>query len=109
MRIYIIGPVSGREGDNRAEFEWARMYLRDKGFQDVTIPHDLIPSTATWEEAMRESITAIMGSDAVAMLPGWAKSKGASIEATLCAQIGIPCMPVTQWGRKADLYGRQIR
>lgn len=55
MRLYVIGPVSGHEGDNREEFEEARRQLEEAGFK-VAIPHDKIEQGTPWQSAMRASI-----------------------------------------------------
>ncbi len=52
MRLYVIGPVSGHEGDNREAFEEARRELEAAGFK-ATIPHDKIAEGTDWQMAMR--------------------------------------------------------
>lgn len=103
MRLYVIGPVSGHEGDNREEFEEARRQLEEAGFK-VTIPHDKIEQGAPWQSAMRASIREILSMyrgkpryDGVAELPGVFGSKGARCERGVCAQLGIPLKTVAEW------------
>lgn len=55
MRLYVIGPVSGVEGGNRAEFEAARSALEAAG-HSASIPHDFIEPGTDWQTAMRVSI-----------------------------------------------------
>lgn len=98
MKIYVIGPVTGLEADNRHAFTEARRRLAEMGmFNEVRIPHDFIPSGTPWEEAMRISIRALLDSDAVAVLEGAADSRGASLEREIALALKMPCRPVADW------------
>ena len=98
MRLYIIGPVTGHPNDNREAFEKAREDLEAAGYQ-VDIPHDYVNEGEDWQQCMRRSITAMLALDhkskpvydGVAMLPGWDKSKGATIERDIAVALSIPC------------------
>lgn len=104
MRLYVIGPVSGHEGDNREAFEEARKRLRAAGYE-VEIPHDWIRSGTPWQEAMRASVAQMLSMDnrrlpvydGVAELPGVFGSKGARCERGICEQLGIPHKTVDEW------------
>lgn len=103
MRLYVIGPVSGRENDNREEFEDARRQLEAAGFKAV-IPHDKIEAGTPWADAMRASIKELLATyrgkpryDGVAELPGVFGSKGARCDRGICEQLGIPHKTVAEW------------
>lgn len=104
MRLYLIGPITGKPEDNRRAFENARKTLEDNGYQ-VDIPHDYTNIGEDWQFCMRRSITAMLGInhkgvahyDGVAMLMGWRRSKGAKIEHDLAEALGIPCKPWREW------------
>lgn len=96
MRLYVIGPVSGVPDLNLPAFEEARLSLEEEGYE-VALPHDVVPSDASWERAMRLSVAEMMRCDAVAMLDGTLRSDGAMIERDLCRRIGIDCLPVGIW------------
>lgn len=104
MRLYVIGPVSGREGGNRDAFEGARRRLEAAGHTAV-IPHDLVPPDAGWQAAMSKSIREMLRLTprkklyygGVAELPGTIGSKGARCERGICEQLGIPHKPVDEW------------
>lgn len=116
MRLYVIGPVSGVEGGNRAEFEAARSALEAAG-HSASIPHDFIEPGTDWQTAMRVSIARMVLTgpaeldpetgaladgaggpfDGVAELPGTMRSRGARCERGICEQIGIPHRPVADW------------
>ena len=103
MRLYVIGPVSGHEGDNREAFEEARRELEAAGFK-ATIPHDKIAEGTDWQTAMRQSIREMLSVRAgkpvyggVAELRGVFGSKGARCERGGCEQLGIPHRTVAEW------------
>lgn len=88
MRLYVIGPVTGRENLNRAAFEDAREKLERAGYA-VTIPHDLIPSDASHEDAILLSIKTMLCCDGVAMLDDWDTSPGARLENRVATACGL--------------------
>lgn len=105
MKLYVIGPVSGIENDNRQEFERVKSSLceTDK-YQCVYIPHEFIEPDTEWEWSMCGCIQLItdqwaMHGDgfAIAMLDGWEDSKGATIEHDLAEALGIPCKLWREW------------
>ena len=103
MRLYVIGPVTGRPGLNREEFEEARKALAMLGFE-VDIPHDYVPGNATWERAMRISLWHLAASDGdgplyagAVRLPGWRESKGAALEDEVARACGIPAKDLADW------------
>ena len=98
MRIYVIGPVTGREDRNRPAFEQAARTLERSGY-DVCVPHWFIPDSAEWGIAMRRSIEMLVKCDGVACLPDFGKSKGARIEADLACALGMPVKMVETWER----------
>jgi len=57
--------------------------LRAAGFQ-VENPAEICPDPgAKWEDCMRADIAKLVTCDAILLLPGWQKSRGANIEAGL--------------------------
>lgn len=100
MRLYIIGPVSGIEQDNRPAFEEAALALERAGY-DATVPHWFIPAGTEWETAMKRSIEMLVKCDGVAALEGFGTSKGARLEADLATGIGMPVKSVETWVRGA--------
>lgn len=104
MRLYVIGPVTGMPGKNRAAFEDARDKLAAMGHRADT-PHVLVPDGATWEQAMRISLNRLTQPrrggaplyDGVARLPGWRESKGAALEDEVARACGIRTMDLADW------------
>lgn len=99
MRIYVIGPVTGREDRNRAAFEEARHRLEAAG-HDASTPLDFVPEDAEGAMAMRMSLCWMLGTgriDGVARLDDWERSAGASVESAVALACGLPCGDVAGW------------
>ena len=101
MRLYVIGPVTGRENLNRKVFEDAKEKLWDAGY-DVLIPHDVVPPDASHEQAMRLSIKTMLGCDGVAALTDWDESRGAKLEREVAIACGLEIHCVDTWLLMAD-------
>ena len=90
MKVYVVGPVTGMPGLNAEAFEEAQRSIEEAGDRCI-IPHDFVPADATHERAMRMSVGFIVrGAEAVAALPGWERSEGASLEVAVARACGIP-------------------
>lgn len=97
-RIYVAGPMRGRERYNFPAFDAARDALeadgwevvspadidRRYGFDPATLPadHDWngMPEGMDYEVCMSRDLLALMTCDAIALLPGWNNSVGARRE-----------------------------
>ena len=97
MKVYISGAISNQPNP-RPAFDSAASALRAAGF-DVVNPYDLDHSKhgRAWADFMRVDIKALMDCDAVAMLPGWRGSKGASIECSLAQDLGMVLKPLADF------------
>jgi hypothetical protein len=88
---YISGPMTGLPELNFPAFNAAAVSLRARGWEVVN-PAELDAQDTeprTWEEYMRRDIVELMRCTHIALLPGWQRSRGASIEARLAADLGI--------------------
>ena len=89
MRVYISGPMTGIENDNKEAFDDAEKQLKEKGHEVVnpqSLPHD---HDKSWESYMKEDIKALLECDAVFALAGWSGSRGALIEVDLADALGV--------------------
>ena len=95
MKVYISGAISN-QANPRPAFDIAAQALRAAG-HEVINPYDLDHSThgRAWADFMRVDIKALMDCDAVAMLPGWRGSRGASIECALAQDLGMMLAPMS--------------
>lgn len=116
--IYIAGPVTGYEDDNRPAFEEARERIiaagapRYETFEElvegywepterdnISLPHDVVPLNASWTEAMRQCIRELTRADTLVYLPGSQDSRGARLEMKVARELGIPVYGLEQYLR----------
>lgn len=112
VRLYVSGPVTGIDDENRAAFEEAHDRLTLVGGYDVSIPIESVRPEASHEEAMLLCIHHLTTTDwrgrypvpsydGVALLDGWEQSRGARLERVVAEACGIPCKPVGEWIKEA--------
>lgn len=107
--VYVSGPVTGFADGNRPAFEEAARALRAAGCA-ARIPHDDVGPGAPWVSAMKLTIMAILAqADGLAMLEGWERSRGASLERQVALALGMPVMGVGAWIRREDEGTRRAR
>lgn len=98
-RVYLSGPMSGRENFNFDTFNSAAKWLRKGGYHDIFNPADQgwgggDPETgevsdAEYLEFMREDIRQVASADMIVMLPGWQESRGATFELDVAKRLGL--------------------
>ncbi|MBP0589296.1 DUF4406 domain-containing protein [Paraburkholderia sp. LEh10] len=89
MKLYIAGPMTGYADLNFPAFHAEAARLRALGFQIVNPAEINANPSAGWLECMRADIKQLVDCDGVALLDGWAKSRGASIEQYLARGLGL--------------------
>ena len=95
MRVYVAGPMTGIDALNFPAFHAEAARLRALG-HDAVNPAEINPDEAmSWQQCMRADIAALVTCDAVSLLPGWEKSKGATLEHHTAEWLGmeIACAP----------------
>jgi nucleoside 2-deoxyribosyltransferase len=104
MKVYLAGPMRGHENWNFAAFASARQAWRAKGHQ-VFCPaamaeacgydhnHPAEPDAqdgkAHLKHAMTQDMACVMAADAIALLPGWERSRGSTVELALAQFMGL--------------------
>ena len=89
MRIYVAGPMTGIEELNFPAFHAAAARLRAEGHH-VENPAEINPDPAAkWEDCMRADIVKLLECEAIALLPGWEKSRGATLEHHIATSLGM--------------------
>ena len=99
--LYVAGPMTGLPEFNYPAFVEAAEELTAAGFT-VLNPVDVdttgtTEDERTWQWYMRRTLKMMLDADAIATLPGWRDSKGASIEVDTADRIGIGEAPVAHW------------
>jgi hypothetical protein len=94
QRVYLSGPISNMPELNRPAFARAASSLKASGYAVVN-PFEVCPCPASWEEAMRADIAAMLTCDAIALLPGWECSRGSKLEKQIADALGMRPMFIT--------------
>lgn len=100
-KIYLAGPMSGFADHNFPAFDKATAALRADGIIVIS-PAELSRQIqvqvddngnvldGTYAICMRQDIEALLTVDAVVVLPGWERSRGARFEAHLAQLLNLP-------------------
>lgn len=101
LRVYIAGPMTGKPNLNFPAFHAKAAELRALGHHVIN-PAELNGGAdelvacadmsadelaAHWQRCMRKDITELMTCDAIALLPGWQNSRGATLEHHVAAAL----------------------
>jgi hypothetical protein len=93
--LYLSGPMSGLPNLNREAFNEAAKLLRKKGYKVINPPElDRYNPQRSWEGCLRRDITELMACDKIATLPGWKKSRGATLEVYIGKALKYKIHPV---------------
>ena len=107
MKVYIAGPMSGRELYNFPAFAAAAERWRAAGHTVITPPeitnrlwqfrhgrdYDPAADRAEWGDAVtcelfKADLSVVCDVDALALLPGWEQSRGAKMEVAIACALG---------------------
>ena len=110
MKIYLSGPMTGLPENNYPAFHEAARTLRAKGHKVVN-PAEIHPHgwlrrllhrvlrvlrlvrgkqlAPTWADYMRADLRALLDCEAIALLPGWDRSRGARCEVSIADDLGM--------------------
>jgi hypothetical protein len=96
-RIYLCGPMSGIHGYNIPAFADAATALRARG-HSVFAPHENgLDIDSQWRAHMRVDIAALMSCGRMALLTGWAASKGATLEHHIACALEMEVRPLAHY------------
>ena len=94
MKLYVAGPMSNLPELNFPAFHAAAATLRNRG-HEVSNPAEVNPDPGMkWEDAMRADIPELLKCEAIVLLPGWEKSRGARLERHIAVEMGMKVMPL---------------
>jgi hypothetical protein len=95
VKIYIAGRMSGLPDHNFPAFHDAAVAWRAAGWEvvnpaelDGDTPYEELV-TMPWGYFIRRDLGYLVTCDAIALLPGWEKSKGARLERHVAAQLAM--------------------
>jgi len=107
--VYLSGPMTGHEDFNYPVFNKATARLRELGY-DVINPAETAGGVVHLPRAtyLRIDLGYVMASNAIAVLPGWENSNGASLEMLLGNAIDLPIHQFNWFrglGARIDIQG----
>lgn len=89
MKLYLAGPMTGYPDLNFPHFTEIAALLRSIG-HEVVNPAEVNPDPGTpWEQCMKEDIAVLLGCQGIALLSGWQKSRGATLEHHIAQSLGM--------------------
>jgi Domain of unknown function (DUF4406) len=90
---YLAGPMQGITNHNHPAFYKAAEDLRACGHTIVN-PAEYGRLVTGWQDVMKRDIHALLWCDAVIVLPGWEKSRGAQLETAIAWDLEMPVFPL---------------
>lgn len=89
-RIYIAGPMTGLSERNYPAFQAAAVQIRAWGYEVVS-PVEINAGLENegWNACVRRDVAQLATCDAIYLLGGWPKSRGARIELQLARDLGL--------------------
>jgi len=125
MILYLSGPMTGLPDYNYPTFAHEAARLRGLG-HDVLNPAENFAGDTSRprHEYIRHDVALLLMAEAVAVLPGWRRSKGALLEVAIAEELALPILdaatlePVREtileeaqrliFGDRQDAYGHPI-
>jgi hypothetical protein len=115
MILYISGPMTGLEEFNYPTFNLVAKELRAQGFTVIS-PAETEESlgfaqgsqTWPWQTWMRHALRSLLECDAIVMLPGWYRSKGARAELDIALDLEMDIFKVITHDDSRTLDGNYI-
>jgi len=88
-RIYVAGPMTGLPDLNFPAFNAAAAELRAEGWHVENPAEHGIVDGAQWSDYMHTDLQQLSTCCAIYLLPGWSKSRGATLEAHVAQALGM--------------------
>ncbi|AFU45853.1 hypothetical protein C380_10760 [Acidovorax sp. KKS102] len=88
-RVYVAGPMTGLPEYNFPLFNATAARLRSEGWHVENPAEHGHVEGAGWADYLRWDISRIATCGAIYLLPGWSKSKGATLEVHIASVLGL--------------------
>ena len=95
-RAYLAGPMTGLPELNFPAFHMVTAELRAAGLVVINPAEINADPAAGWNECMRQDIAQLVTCDLIVVLPGWDRSRGASLEVFIAEKLGMPRLTMSQ-------------
>ena len=96
VRVYVAGPMTGIQDLNFPAFHRAAASLRASGYEVINPAEINADPEAGWNACMRADIAQLVTCDAIALLPGFERSRGATLERHIALQLEMREIFITQ-------------
>ncbi len=92
MKIYLSGGITGIPLKNEPAFTAGALALREMGHEVINpLELDFADNDALdWYQCLRRDLAYLVTCDALVLLPGWEKSRGARLEVTVAKALDMP-------------------
>ena len=93
IRIYISGPISGHDiQERRKAFKIIQTFLETQDYEAVNPMENGLPDDASIHDHMKRDIEMLMTCDMIYMMRRWTHSKGCKVEFDVATAIGLPVL-----------------
>ncbi|WP_278939834.1 DUF4406 domain-containing protein [Pseudomonas helleri] len=92
MRLYIAGPMTGLPEFNFPAFNAMAEKMRGAGWHVENPAEHGHVDGAEWADYLRYDIGRLATCEAIMLLPGWSKSRGARLEVSIAKELGMVFM-----------------
>lgn len=93
LTIYIAGPITSMVDGNKPAFYEAQRLLQNMGHRTIN-PYNVAGDQTNWNLALRADLAMMFATcDALVLLPGWERSKGAMLELHNAFHTGMTIFP----------------
>jgi hypothetical protein len=90
--------MTGRHSFNYPAFATAERQLRALGYDVVSPHHNGDGDMAKpWQWYVRKGLAQLLTCDAIALLPDWEDSRGATLEHRIATELRMECKPLSEW------------
>lgn len=92
-RIYIAGPMTGLPDYNFPAFNEVAARLRAAGHRVENPAENGAPEGERYVDYLRRALAQLLLCEEVRVLPGWQRSRGASLEVRIAQTLEMPVIP----------------
>lgn len=101
MKIYLSGPMTGYDEFNYPAFRANAALLRARGHEVVSPAEQdevsgLDPDTSEWHEFIRWDLRVLCDCEAIVLMDGWHKSRGARLEHHVADALGMQVLTISE-------------
>jgi hypothetical protein len=89
--------MTGLPDFNYPAFDSAALELARSGYDVLNPARRGVVESWGWADYLRLALGDVLAADGVATLPGWTRSRGASLEVHVARRLGMPVRPVHEW------------